>query len=216
MSPPTRRFHRLSIGQDMPESRSSRTARAAGRPGPPGDEDESDPDEGNESSSDEGSSEEEDEEGDSDDEESSYNESTSTSTVRARSGITYDLRHLDTESEARALVGLTGQFDVVSCRASQSGYDFQLLDRPRVHIGPDSPTCTCSTFQGRTDVACHHIFVSGRELSQLPRHINADTLFAQSGSSTSFMASSSPSVRRRMWPCLRTAVLVCMRASRIS
>lgn len=217
MSPPTRQFHRLSIGQDMPESRSSRAARAAGRPGPPGDEDESDPDGEDESSSGEGSSEEEDEEeGDSEDEESSYKESTNMSTVRARSGITYDLHHLDTDSEARALVGLTGQFDVVSCRASQSGYDFQLLDRPRVHIGPDSPTCTCSTFQGRPDMACHHIFVSGRELSQLPRHFNADTLSAQSGSSTSFMASSSPSVRRRMWPCPTTADLACMRASRIS
>jgi hypothetical protein len=70
------------------------------------------------------------------------------------------LSHLDTESEAKALLGLTGQFEVVNCGASSSGYEFQLLDRPRVHIGPGPPTCTCTTFQTRPGVACHHIFVS--------------------------------------------------------
>jgi hypothetical protein len=58
------------------------------------------------------------------------------------------------------LLGLTGQFEVVNCGASSAGYEFQLLDRPRVHIGPDPPTCTCTTFQSQPDVACHHIFVS--------------------------------------------------------
>jgi hypothetical protein len=70
------------------------------------------------------------------------------------------LRHLDTESEAKAMLGLTGQFEVVNCGVSSSGYDFQLLDRPRVHIGSGPPTCTCTTFQTRPGVACHHIFVS--------------------------------------------------------
>lgn len=167
MSPPTRQFHRLSIGQNMPDDRAqaSRTAHDAGRPDPSDDDD--DDEEDGSSCSAEGSSEEEnedDEEGNEEEveksEESSDDETASTSMVRAQSGITYDLRHLDTESEARALVGLTGQFDVVNCRTSDSGYEFQLLDRPRVHIGSDSPTCTCSTFQGRPEVACHHIFVS--------------------------------------------------------
>lgn len=112
-------------------------------------------DEGGERSEDENDSEESSDDGNGDDA-----EPTDTSTVRAQSGITYDLRHLDSASVARALVGLNGQFEVVNCHhTSDSGHDFQLLDRPRVHIGSDSPTCTCSTFQARPEVACHHIFV---------------------------------------------------------
>ncbi|KAJ5180535.1 hypothetical protein N7492_003745 [Penicillium capsulatum] len=157
MSPPTRQFHRLSIGQDMqePRAQSTRTARM-GRPDPSGDD-------GNREEEDESSSAERESEsgGDSDDEDddsSDDDESTSASTVLARSGITYDLSSLDAESEAKALVGLTGQFDVLNCRASSAGYDFQLLDRPRVHISAEAPTCTCSTFQGRPENACQHIF----------------------------------------------------------
>lgn len=175
MSPPTRQFGRLSIGQNMPDDRAqvTGTARDDGRPARP-DDDEDDGEEEEDDSSpaesprEENEGEEGSEEAERNSEESSqndgsnddaHNEPTSTSVVRARSGITYDLRHLDSESEARALVGLTGQFEVVNCRTSDSGYDFQLLDRPRVHIGSDSPTCTCATFQGRPEVACHHIFV---------------------------------------------------------
>ena len=168
MAPPTRQFHRLSIGQDMPETRaqSSRTARVAGRSDPADMDDNSGPgNQGDDDSPEESSSEEEEdedeEEGENEEEDdSSEEESTRAPTVRTRSGITYDLRHLDTESEAKALVGLTGQFEVVNCGVSSSGYDFQLLDRPRVHIGPGPPTCTCTTFQTRPGVACHHIFVS--------------------------------------------------------
>lgn len=166
MSPPTREFRRLSLGQDTPDDREGHTSTTleAGRVDPSDDEDE-------DSSADESSSDgEEDVKGGDDDngkdgspEESSEDddddESGSASTVRAKSGILYDLRHLDTEGEARALVGLTGQYRVVNCKTSDSGYDFQLLDRPRVHISSDPPTCTCSTFRGRPDVACHHIFV---------------------------------------------------------
>lgn len=160
MSPPTRQFRRLSI-EDTPDDRTqtSRTARDEGRPNPSDDEEE-------DSSSAESPSGEEagDEEGEGEGNEESSDESASESAVRAPSGTTYDLRHLDAESEARALVGLTGQYDVVDCRSSEAGYEFQLLDRPpRVHIGSGSPTCTCSTFQGRPGVACHHIFVSVRE-----------------------------------------------------
>ncbi|KAJ5127327.1 hypothetical protein N7448_008106 [Penicillium atrosanguineum] len=147
MAPPTRQFHRLSIGQDMP---ASRTPRAEGQPAPT----QGHRDEGDDSSSAESESEEEGEES----AESSDDESEAGSKVRAHSGITYDLSHLDTESEAQAMVGLMGEFDVVNCRASSEGFDFQLLDRPRVHIGPDSPTCTCSTFQDRPEGACQHIF----------------------------------------------------------
>jgi hypothetical protein len=148
MSAPTRQFHRLSIGRDMAGTRAqARTARAAGPD--PSDDDSDHDDGGNDSSLDESSSEAEE----------SDDESTSASAVLAGSGITYNLAQLDSESEARALVGLTGQFDVVNCRATRSGYEFQLSDRPQVHLGPDSYICTCPTFQGRPDVACQHIFV---------------------------------------------------------
>jgi hypothetical protein len=135
----------------------SRNPAAQGQPGPA----ESHRDEGDDSSPAESESEESEESEESDENEgSSGGESDGGSKVRAHSGITYDLSHLDTESEAQAMVGLMGEFDVVNCRASSEGFDFQLLDRPRVHIGPDSPTCTCSTFQDRPDGACQHIFVS--------------------------------------------------------
>jgi hypothetical protein len=152
MPPPTRQFHRLSIGQ-MP-ARDSRSARA-GRADPSERlrEDNTSPEE---------SGEEEDSEQSSDEEDESEDESVAvgTSTVSAHSGITYDLSHLDTQSEAHALVGLGEQIDVVNARASSTGYDFELSDRPRVHVGKDSTTCTCSAFQERPEAACHHIFVS--------------------------------------------------------
>lgn len=131
MSTPTRQFDRLSIG--------NMSTALAVAPDP------SDSD-GSESSSGE-------ESGD------VASESTSAS-VLAPSGITYDLSQLDSESEARAIVGLTGRFDVVNCRSTSAGYDFQLLDRPQVHIGPDASTCSCLVFQNRPDGACQHIFVS--------------------------------------------------------
>ncbi|CAI7604042.1 unnamed protein product [Penicillium manginii] len=150
MPPPTRQFHRLSIGQ-MP-ARDSRSARA-GRADPSERlrEDNTSPEE---------SGEEEDSEQSSDEEDESEDESVAvgTSTVSAHSGITYDLSHLDTQSEAHALVGLGEQIDVVNARASSTGYDFELSDRPRVHVGKDSTTCTCSAFQERPEAACHHIF----------------------------------------------------------
>jgi len=154
MAPPTRRFDRLSIGQDMPASRAPHAERQPGSA-------ESHRDESDDSSSSSVESEsEEDNEESEESEESSDDESDTGSKVRAHSGITYDLSHLDTESEAQAMVGLMSEFDVVNCRTSSEGFDFQLLDRPRVHIGPDSPTCTCSTFQDRPENACQHIFVS--------------------------------------------------------
>lgn len=156
MPPPTRQFHRLSIGQ-MP-ARDSRSARA-GRADPSGErlhenKGDSSP-EGSEEDDSEQSSDEEEE-----DESEDENAAAGISTVSAHSGITYDLSHLDTQSEAHALVGLGEQIDVINARASSTGYEFELLDRPRVHVGKDSTTCTCSAFQERPEVACHHIFVS--------------------------------------------------------
>lgn len=185
MAPPTRQLHRLSIGQDMSASRSPR---AEGQPVPA----QSHRVEGDDSSSAESESEKESEES----EESSDDEPEGVSKVRAHSGITYDLSHLDTESEAQAMVGLMGEFDVVNCRASSEGFDFQLLDRPRVHIGPDSPTCTCSTFQDRPEGACQHIFVSVSKLFEVVTSLGfLLTLFLSSGFSTSCMAASSLNLR---------------------
>jgi hypothetical protein len=187
MAPPTRQLHRLSIGHDMPASRSTR---AEGQSDPA----QSPRVEGNESSSAESESEEESDES----EESSDDESEGVSKVLAHSGITYDLSHLDTESEAQAMVGLMGEFDVVNCRASSEGFDFQLLDRPRVHIGPDSPTCTCSTFQDRPEGACQHIFVSVSYFFEVVTPLGfLLMLFMSSGFSTSCMAASSLHLRPR-------------------
>ncbi|KAJ5902279.1 hypothetical protein N7495_002807 [Penicillium taxi] len=80
------------------------------------------------------------------------------SAVRGRSGITYDLSNLDSDAKARALVGLTRDLEVVNCSASPAGYEFQIIEHPRVYLSEDSYTCTCPTFQRRPDVACHHIF----------------------------------------------------------
>ncbi|KGO56654.1 Zinc finger, SWIM-type [Penicillium expansum] len=119
--------------------------------------DDSDP--GDDRSSEESSSDEEEEDEDEDEESSDEEQSESnSSSVLATSGITYDLSQLDSESEARAVVGLTGHFDVVNCRSTPAGYDFQLSDRPQVHIGADSSTCTCAAFQDQPDGACQHIF----------------------------------------------------------
>ncbi|KAJ6109589.1 hypothetical protein N7486_001824 [Penicillium sp. IBT 16267x] len=142
MSAPTRQFHRLSIGHDMPETRFKPTRKE--RPDP------SDDSEREDSSVEESETESEEEE--------SSNDEPSGKTILARSGITYDMKELDDETGANASVGLRSQFEVVNCRASDSGYDFQLLDRPQVHVGSDSTTCTCSTFQSRPQAACQHIF----------------------------------------------------------
>ncbi|PTU16949.1 hypothetical protein P175DRAFT_0488288 [Aspergillus ochraceoroseus IBT 24754] len=78
--------------------------------------------------------------------------------VHGKSGISYDLSQLDASAEARALVGLTTRFEVLSCSVSRTGYEFVFSEGPRVHLDSDSYTCTCSTFQSRSDVACPHIF----------------------------------------------------------
>ncbi|PYI10587.1 hypothetical protein BO78DRAFT_335231 [Aspergillus sclerotiicarbonarius CBS 121057] len=134
MSAPTRQFHGLSITGDMPTTRSQAERE------PPADD--SDSSELLESGSEESNA-----EGDS-----------AISSIRGKSGITYDLAKLDPDSEARALVGLTSQFNVASCCATPTGFDFQLTEHPQVHIGSDGYTCTCSTFLARPSVVCQHIF----------------------------------------------------------
>ncbi|KAJ5291867.1 hypothetical protein N7478_001118 [Penicillium angulare] len=154
MSAPTRQLNRLSIGQNMSGTGAQSTNTTRSEREDPSDDNESDRE--NDSSSLTGSeSDSGDDDGGSSDEEQ---EPSGRSTVRARSGITYDLSSLDGESGPNALVGLKSQFDVVNCRGSDHGYDFQLLDRAHVHVGSDSTTCTCSTFKAMPQVACQHIF----------------------------------------------------------
>lgn len=80
--------------------------------------------------------------------------------LAAKSKIVYDIESLELESRARALAGLTGQFDVVYCREVPPFYEFQLIERPRIRIRNGGAECTCSEYENRPDMACRHIFVS--------------------------------------------------------
>lgn len=167
MSAPTKQLHKLSIGGNMPDRRAQAERRAAGAGSHRSSDDDDDSELmqlSGESEQAEGGDEDEDE-----DEEEDMTESSQSSTLQARSGITYDLVHLDPDSEARALLGLTGRFDVIHCESTQTGYDFRLSERPQVHIGSDTYTCTCSAYQNRPDVACQHIFVSFPPFSETER-----------------------------------------------
>ncbi|RDW94021.1 uncharacterized protein DSM5745_01343 [Aspergillus mulundensis] len=117
--------------------------------------------------------------------------------VQASSGFVYDLRNsgLGPDTEARALLGLTTDFDVLFCERVREGYEFVFAERVRVRIPlmrrgqtqgsldgegdgvegngyGDSYECTCAVFRGK-DVACQHIFwlldqVQGQLLSASP------------------------------------------------
>ncbi|PLN76442.1 hypothetical protein BDW42DRAFT_197175 [Aspergillus taichungensis] len=131
MSLPTKRLHRLSIGNDMPDRRS--LGEGPARPGS-----------GQvESSTDESESED---------------ASPEVSTIDGSSGIKYSLDKLDNDAEARALVGLTSEYDITTCSKWATGYHFQLSEHQKVQVGPDGYTCTCLTFLSRPTVACQHIF----------------------------------------------------------
>ncbi|KAL4936118.1 hypothetical protein BDV06DRAFT_228191 [Aspergillus oleicola] len=89
--------------------------------------------------------------------------------LKAPSGLVYDLRSsgLDRETEARALLGLTTDFELLFCGLEGEGYEFVFCERVRVRIclGGDEDededgeyTCTCAAFRGRRDVACQHAF----------------------------------------------------------
>lgn len=82
------------------------------------------------------------------------------SMVRAQSRIVYDVDGLEMEARFRAVAGLTSEFGVVYCRDVGGGFEFQLEERPVIHIGGGSARCSCSEFETRPDMACRHIFVS--------------------------------------------------------
>lgn len=133
-------------------------------------------------------------------------ESAEPSTLQARSGITYDLAELDSDSEAKAVVGLTGRFDVVECVAAHGGYEFQLSEQPRVHVGSNRDTCTCSAFQRQPDTACQHIFVSGNLMASDPAGSNVVRRSGFLTSSTGVCPNDFPTMSRyRMSDVRRTS-----------
>ncbi|KAK1143651.1 hypothetical protein N8T08_006261 [Aspergillus melleus] len=138
MSAPTRQFCKLSIASSMSRPR-SQNQRA--RPTE---------DDNNDDSENFGS--------DSEESEMEAGDSGESLTAQGKSGITYDLARLNSALEARALVGFSSQFEVITCCSMQTGYDFQLAEKARVHLGSDTYTCTCSAFSSQSNVACQHIF----------------------------------------------------------
>ena len=149
MSAPTTQLGKLSIGENMPATtRSQAHARHEAVPYQAEDSSDSDP--------------EEEEEGEEPDSPSpSFH-------VRGRSSISYDLRQLSQDLRNRAVVGLKGQFVVSKCRSSHGGFDFQIEDHGRVHLGEGPLTCSCREFESSAE-ACRHIFVSARPISVVLR-----------------------------------------------
>lgn len=140
MSAPTRQLGKLSIGENMPATTRSQAPRQGESvPYQAEDSSESDPEE--EEESDEPGS------------------PSSSFHVRGRSSIIYDIRQLSQVSKDRAVAGLKGQFAVNKCRPNYGGFDFQIADHGRVHLGEGPLTCSCREFESSAE-ACRHIFVS--------------------------------------------------------
>lgn len=140
MSAPTKKLGKLSIGASRSQTRE------AMEPRDPQQEYSSDSSEDDSSSDEAGAS--------------GSPSSTRSLIVQGGSTITYDLRKLSSDVRAQAIAGLKGTFDVEKCREKRGGYDFQLVDRGKVHIAEDAATCTCSDFEDDENMACRHIFVS--------------------------------------------------------
>ncbi|OJD15611.1 hypothetical protein AJ78_04131 [Emergomyces pasteurianus Ep9510] len=139
MSAPTKQLGKLSIGGSM-----STTRGQAVRPDPASGEAEYPADT---------SSEEEVFEGEGGDTASR----SAKSLIKGNSNILYSVGGLSEDVRARAVSGILGKFFVDKCRASQDGYDFQVLDHGLVHLGQGPMTCSCSEYGDGTK-ACRHIF----------------------------------------------------------
>lgn len=197
MSAPTSEFSELSIAGDMPptQDQARRLQHAVGTHGQV-DDGENNSIELTESPSGEEEGEEE--------------EEPRPSAVLASSGITYSICGLDAQSMARALVGLTGRFEVVGCCVTPTGYDFRLSEQPQVNIASDAYTCTCAAFKSLPNVACQHIFVSCplSFLGQLEgSFFSAKACFVGSGFLTSFMVVFCPNDPPLMCPCRAMVIL---------
>jgi hypothetical protein len=161
MSPPTRELGRLSIGGEMPTTR-SQAHRGHGSEAPrrgvndDDDEEEEDAPRARERDTDD---EDDDPEEGSDDADDEEEQEELASMVRARSEIVYDIKSLAMESRARALAGLTGRFNMVYCREAPGLYEFQLAERPLIRMQEGAAECTCSEYENRPSMACRHIFV---------------------------------------------------------
>jgi hypothetical protein len=135
MPAPTERLGKLSIGDDMPTTRSEAQRRASGPPAEPG---------RGSSSGEESSSEEE--------------ESPPKEVLEGPFSIPYDVGALSAVSRSRASAGLKGDFNVEQCRrTSNNDYEFQIRDRGRVLVNDSGSFCSCSEFSDGN--ACKHIYV---------------------------------------------------------
>ncbi|KAG5301216.1 SWIM zinc finger family protein [Histoplasma ohiense] len=109
------------------------------------------------------------------------------SLVTGNSAILYNVSGLSGEVRARALSGILGKFVVDKCRASQDGYDFQVLDHGLVHLGNGPMTCSCSEY-GDGPKACRHIFWLVDQLHRLtlPKGPGPGISLSRTGQSPNF------------------------------
>lgn len=134
----------------MPTTTRSQARRAGQVPYHRDESSDDDSDDGEDSSTDDSSSEDDGDDSDS---------QASSSVVRGRSTISYDLRQLSGSSRARAISGLTAEYAVQKCRSTRNGFEFQVFDQGRVQVGQGPLTCSCVE-HGRSMEACRHVFVS--------------------------------------------------------
>lgn len=80
--------------------------------------------------------------------------------ISGKSRIRYDIRPLSPSSRDRAVVGLTGNYEVGSCRSRHGNLDFYLADRGHVRFSAEKLSCDCTDFEKAGTNACRHIFVS--------------------------------------------------------
>ena len=134
MSAPTRSFGRLSIGDNMPTTRSEAHRQRTLRPL-------------------------EEEAPTSEEESSSVEEEPVDTTWQSPSSIVYDTSDLSPISRSRVKAGMRGNFRVDQChRRSNKTLEVQIHEFGRVQIGEDGIFCTCS--ESSNENACKHAFVS--------------------------------------------------------
>jgi hypothetical protein len=158
MSPPIKQLEELTIGKDMPTTRSQTHHEQIGDKGNDEEnQEERETSEGSPARDDDTSNERS---GSDNDDPTAGNTGLGVNMVRAPSKLVYDLEGLGAETKRRAISGLTGHFDVVSCLKGYQVYEFQLTDKPRVQIGSHKPKCSCSEYRSTPGIACQHIYVS--------------------------------------------------------
>ncbi|PGH00534.1 hypothetical protein GX51_05749 [Blastomyces parvus] len=166
MSAPTKQLGKLSIGGRMSYSRGQ-----AERRGRADDEEEHSADSSSEDEVSEGEAE-------------GTASGSAKALVKGNSAIVYNVARLSGDVRARAMSGILGKFVVEKCRASEEGYDFQVLDHGLVHLGQGPMTCSCSEYADGTK-ACRHIFWLVDQLYRLslPRRPGPGVSLSRTGQS---------------------------------